>query len=242
MSSIIQSPDYFSINGVLSSAVDLYCDTPPIPPMAKKRFTSFQFGKDEDGVFSDDSFENVPYTLRAYKFGNVYDVSDIYAFMQNAQRLEISRDEDYFYKIRTVDSITPEIRYDGARADFRIRLTLAPFRYHKSNDEIALPQGGVIVSPGTRYSKPVIRLQKTGSDQATVTTNGQQLKIFGAVSGALTIDSDRMLVYKTNHGGVNTAVTQYTDGPLPMLAPGNNQITVSSNISSVGIVGNWRNY
>lgn len=241
MSSSIQSPDYFSINGVLSSAVDLYCDTPPIPPMAKKRFSVFQFGSDEDGVFSDDSYENVSYTLRAFKFGNVYDVSDIYAFMQNAQRLEISRDEDYYYKIRTVDGIFPEIRHDGARADFRIRLTLAPFRYHKSNDEIALPQGGIIVNPGTRYSKPVIRLLKSGADQATVTTNGQQLQIFGSASGAITIDSERMIVYKT-HNGVNTAITQYTDGPLPMLAPGNNQITVSSNISSVGIVGNWRNY
>lgn len=236
--STIQSPDYFSIDGVLSSSVGLYCDTPPVPPMARKRFTTFKYGSDEDGVFSDDSFENVSYTLQAYKFGEDYDVSDIYAFLQDAKRLEISRDDTYFYKIRTVDSVTPQIKYDGARADYKIRLTLSPFRYHKENEEIIVPAGGIITNPGTRYSKPIFRctVASTGSK---LTCNGVELTI--NQTGAITVDSERMLIYKTV-SGVNTAITQYTVGQLPMLSPGQNLIQWTSGISNLSVVGNWRDY
>lgn len=238
MSSTIQSPDYFSINGVLSSSVCLYCDTPPVPPMAKKRFQTFRFGSDEDGVFSDDSFDNVSYTLQAYKFGEDFDVRDIYAFLQNAKRLEISRDETYFYKIRTVDGVTPQIKYDGARSDYKIRMTLAPFRYHKENDEIIVPAGGIVTNPGTRYSKPIFRCT-VASVGSKLTCNGVELTINQV--GAITIDSERMLIYKTV-SGVNTAITQYTVGQLPMLSVGQNLIEWTSGISNLSVVGNWRDY
>lgn len=237
--STIQSPDYFSINGVLSSSVGLYCDTPPVPPMARKRFTTFKYGSDEDGVFSDDSFENVSYTLQAYKFGEDYDVRDIYAFLQDAKRLEISRDDTYYYKIRTVDSVTPQIKYDGARADYKIRLTLSPFRYHKENEEIVVPAGGVIVNPGTRYSKPIFRAVLNAEGGSVLTCNGVGLTIFD--TGAITVDSERMIVYKTVNG-INTAITQKTVGMLPMLSPGQNLIQWSNGISNLSVVGNWRDY
>lgn len=236
--STIQSPDYFSINGVLSSAVNLYCDTPPIPPMAKKRFTTFRFGSDEDGVFSDDSFENVSYSLTAFTFEDVYNISDIYAFFQNAQTLEISRDDTYYYKIRTIDGVTPQIKHDGARADFRIRMTLAPFRYHKENAEIVVPQSGVITNPGTRYSKPIFKCTVSASG-SKLTCNGSELQIND--TGAITIDSARMLIYKTV-SGVNTAITQKTVGQLPMLSVGTNAITWTEGISNLSCVGNWRDY
>ena len=234
--STIQSPDYFSINGVLSSAVNLYCDTPPIPPMAKKRFTTFRFGSDEDGVFSDDSFENVSYTLQAFTFEDVYNISDIYAFFQNAQTLEISRDDTYYYKIRTIDGVTPQIKHDGARADFRIRMTLAPFRYHKTNPEI-IPDSGIVTNPGTRYSKPVVKL--TLSAAGYIECNGERLTITD--SGAITVDSERMIVYKTAQGQ-NVSITPKTQGLLPMLSVGTNQITGSQEVSNLSVIGNWRDY
>ena len=90
----------------------------------------------------------------------------------------------------------------------------------------------------TRYSKPIIRCTISAAP-ATITTNGETLTI--NQTGQITIDSDRMLVYKTV-SGVNTAITQFTSGKLPMFAVGQNLVAVSSGVSNVTVVGNWRCY
>lgn len=239
---LVQSKDWFKLDGVLCDTKGIYCDTPQVPPMAKKRYTLYKYGNDEDGVFSDDSYENVRYTLNAYKFpmNRDADISqdDVYAWIQSAKLLEISRNYGFYFKIRTIDGIQPSIKQDGMRIDFKINMTLSPFRYLKDNDEFALPNDGIITNPGTRYSKPIVRCV-IASSPATITTNFETLTI--SQTGVITIDSDRMLVYKTVNN-TNTAITQYTIGKLPMLSPGTNIMSVSSNVSDVTIVGNWRCY
>lgn len=242
MSLVVQSKDWFKFDGVICDTKGLYCDTPQSPPMARKRFTTYKYGSDEDGVFSDDSFENVRYSLTCYKFpmSQTADFNDValYAWIQTAKLLEISRNYGYYYKIRTIDGIQPTVRHDGMRIDYKINMTLSPFRYVTNNSEFPLPQDGVIENAGTRYSKPIVRMQVTNAP-ATITTNGAVLTI--NTTGQITIDSDRMLVYRTVNG-VNEAITQYTQGALPMLSVGTNLMTVSSGISNVSIVGNWRCY
>ena len=48
---VIQSADYFIVNDVSSASVGLYVDTPPVPPMAKQRVTTWQTGMDADGQY-----------------------------------------------------------------------------------------------------------------------------------------------------------------------------------------------
>ena len=242
MSLVVQSKDWFKLDGVLCDTKGLYCDTPQVPPMARKRYQTYKYGNDEDGVFSDDSYDNVRYTLQCYKFpmSQTADYSDaaLYAWIQGAKLLEISRQYGVYYKIRTIDGIQPSVRQDGMRIDYKISMTLSPFRYLSANNEFSLPNDGVIENEGTRYSKPIIRMNVTGTP-ATLTTNGETLTI--NQTGIITVDSDRMLVYKTVNGE-NTAITQYTQGKLPMFAVGTNLVQVSQNINSVTVVGNWRCY
>ena len=242
MALVISSKDWFKFDGVVSDTMGLYCDTPAVPPMARKRYQTYKYGNDEDGVFSDDSYDNIRYTLTAYRFpmSQTADISqeEIYAWIQSAKKLEISRNYGFYFKIRQIDGISPTIRHDGMRIDYRINLTLSPFRYFANNDEFVLPNDGVIVNEGTRYSKPIIRCTINAAP-ATITTNGVTLTI--NQTGQITIDSERMIVYKTV-GNVNTAVTQYTIGKLPMFSVGQNLVTVSSGVSNVSIVGNWRCY
>lgn len=244
MSLTVSSPDWFKLDGVLCDTMGLYCDTPQIPPMAKKRFTTFKFGSDEDGVYSDDSFENVKYTLTAFKFpmsksANFYDTA-LFAWIQSAKKLELSRYSGYYFKIRTIDGIQPVTRSDGMRIDYKISMTLSPFRYHTSNDEFALPNDGVITNTGTRYSKPIIKFAMTPQD-ATITTNGVPLVISQAASATVTIDSNRMLIYKTVDNE-NISIMEHTEGKLPLFSVGTNLVTVSSNVSNVTVIGNWRCY
>lgn len=240
---IVPSTDWFKLDGVLCDVKGLRCDTPQIPPMAKKRYQTYKYGNDEDGVFSDDSYDNVRYTLVAHKFPMSYtaDISqdDIYAWIQSAKKLEISRNYGFYYKIRTIDAIQPTMKQDGMRIDFKIPMTLSPFKYLTHNDEIYLADsGGIVENPGTRYSKPIIRVQIVAAP-ATITTNTEPLTI--NATGQITIDSERMIVYKTE-AGVNTAITQYTRGKLPMLSPGTNVITASEGAGNVSVIGNWRCY
>ena len=55
--------DFFIINGVSSKDKNLGCDTPPVPPMAKQRYTAFSTGWDEDRTTPDDCFEDIKYKL-----------------------------------------------------------------------------------------------------------------------------------------------------------------------------------
>ena len=55
----ITSRDYFLLDGVSSATVGLYVDTPPIPPLAKLRYTTWQTGIDMDNASPDDVFENI---------------------------------------------------------------------------------------------------------------------------------------------------------------------------------------
>ena len=242
MSLIFSGKDWFKLDGTLCDEMGLMCDTPQIPPMAKKRYTKFKYGSDEDGVFSDDSYEDVPYTLVAYKFPmsrsvDFYD-TPLYAWIQSAKILEISRYADYYFKIRTIDSIQPVTRSDGMRIDYKINMTLSPFRYLTHNEEFALPQDGIVANPGTRYSKPVIRFTANGG--GVITTNGEELTIANE-SGLITVDSNRMLIYKTV-GEQNTSIMEKTVGKLPMFGAGDNAVQVSSSISGITITGNWRCY
>lgn len=242
MSLIFSGKDWFKLDGVLCDTMGLICDTPQIPPMARKRYTTFKFGSDEDGVFSDDSYENVRYTLTAYKFPmsrsvDFYD-TPLYAWIQSAKILEISRYADYYFKIRTIDSVQPVTRSDGMRIDYKINMTLSPFRYLTHNEEFALPQDEIVTNPGTRYSKPIIKFTADGG--GTITTNGVELAIQNE-SGLITVDSNRMLIYKTV-GGENISIMEKTVGKLPMFGVGDNAVQVSSTITGVTITGNWRCY
>lgn len=238
------SYDEFLLDGVSCTVAGLYCDVPPVPPMAKKRFTAFKYGNDEDGVFSDDSYENIKITLNCFKFplarGN-YSDTDLYAWIQSAKRLQISRYPEYYFKIRMIDGITPVQSYDGAKIAYKITFTCSPFKYFVSNPEFELPQDGVIENEGTRYSKPIIRFKMDPSD-ATITCNGVPFYINQSGNNVpITIDSDRMLVYKTVNGE-NISIMEHTQGKLPMFSVGTNVLQVSSNVSNVTITGNWRCY
>jgi len=242
VSLIFSGKDWFKLDGVLCDTMGLICDTPQIPPMARKRYTTFKFGSDEDGVFSDDSYENVRYTLTAFKFpmDRATDFNDtaLYAWIQGAKRLEISRYSGYYFKIRTIDGIQPVTRSDGMRIDYKISMTLSPFRYHTANDEFALPNDGVITNPGTRYSKPIIKFTADGG--GVITTNGEAFTV-AYESGLITVDSDRMLCYKTVDGE-NISIMEKTVGKLPMFSAGTNAVQVSAGISNCTVIGNWRCY
>lgn len=236
----IRTRDDFWLDGVSGSSYGLAVEIPPVPPLAVQRYTQYQYGGDTFGFAPDTVFEPLTITVQArvIRSPQNFDNTELYAFLQGKYTLKLSRFPGYHYRIRRLLGITPKANVKGNEIVYNIQFVCDPWKYLDENPETVLPVGGVIKNPGTRYSKPVIRCT-ISSSPATISTNGETLTI--NQTGQITIDSDRMLVYKTV-GGVNTAITQYTQGKLPMLAPGDNIMAVSANISNVTYTGNWRCY
>lgn len=235
---MIQSPDYFIINGISSRTIpDIYVDTPSVPPMAQQRYTTYQTGADEDGTSPDNTFENISYTLTFYTFDRKnFDNHDIYAFLANAETLQISRLSGYYFKVREVKPNAPENVSQGQKIRYKVNFTLAPFRYFTDNPEINVKAGSIISNNGTRYSRPVFKI--VGNGDIKLTVNDETFEVKGLTSSQETvIDSARYITYSGNDLFYNRTLGKY-----PFLAVGDNIISWQGNISSVKIIKNERCY
>lgn len=227
--------DYIKINGISSETLNLWADTPPVPSMAKQKYTSWVNASDEGGTTADDTFEDVTLNFDLYSFFDEnYDNTAVYQYFSNAQTLEFSRHEGFYYKIKQV-SVTCEGQYDGNRMKYRASFKLSPFRYAVNNPEIEVTSGDVIENSGSRYSRPVYTL--TGSGTATITVNGETFTI-NDLSGTAVIDCTRMVVYDLTSGD---NLLPKTSGKLPFLAVGNNVISYT-NVTSLTLKKNERWY
>ena len=234
--------DDFWLDGISGSSYGLAVDIPPVPPLAVQQYTQYTYGGDTFGFAPDTVFEPLTITIKARKFRSPqdFDSSALYAFLQGKKKLKLSRFPGFHFRIRRLLGITPKVSAKGNEITYQIQFVVDPWKYADYNPEFVLPVDGIVTNAGTRYSKPIIRFTKSDSNDAIISTNGVYLTI-GSPSGIITVDSDRMLVYKTENS-VNTAITQYTSGNLPMLSPGTNAITVTSNIENATVIGNWRCY
>lgn len=245
MSSNITSADYFYVNNVSSASVGLYVDTPPVPPMAKQRVTTWSTGVDADGHSPDDVYENIKITVSAYSFfPETFDFSAVYAFLADARTLMFSRFPNRLLKVVQVDAVQPQPKWDGKRITLKISFTCEPFKYHAINPETPTPQHS-IDNPGTRYSRPIYKLTLAKCDNGyTLSVNGQVCTISGGAPSPFWIDTTRMIAYDEN--GVNQ--TQLTNGIYPFLSPGTNLLSCYSftnnvmTVHPVSVIGNWRDF
>lgn len=232
-----KSPDSFSINGVECSTVNVWCDTPSVPPMAKQRYTNYQTSADEDRTTPDESFEDVTYKLTFYTFDNEnYDNRAIYAFITGARTLEISRLEGLYFKVRQVDLASAEASFKGNKIKYTATFKLAPFKYSTDNEEIELDSGDYIENTGSRYARPT--LEVAGDGECEFDMNGDTFTLT-LDDETVIVDSERYVVYNKSTGAVkHNAVS----GWYPMLASGMNQLSWTGDVESVKIKKNERWY
>jgi len=234
MSEIITSSDYIVVNGVSSDTVGLYIDTPPVPPMAQQRYTDYQTGSDMDGCTPDDAFENIRLTITAYQFfPDNFDNRAVYDFLKNPKTLQISRFDDYYFKVQKLSGIQPESKSNGKRIKYTITFDCKPFKYAVENplEEI---QKGTSQNNGNRYSRPVWVI--SGSGECILWVNGESLKITD-VDGDVCVDCEKMIAYTESQ-----IITQNTTGKFPFLASGDNAVDWNENITAVYLQKNERWY
>lgn len=232
---VIKGRDDFYINGVSARTVGLVVDALQPPPMAQQRHTIWNTGIDADSYQDDDIFDTVEYTIPARVLCNPndFDNSAVYAFLQNAKILELSKVKLKYFKVLAVAGIVPRAAVRGNEVTYEIRLTLEPFKYHTNNAETE-PANGILTNPGTRYSRPVWKLAHSGG--CVLTVNGETMTVAAGAASPIYIDATRMIA----HDGNGNNQTQHTAGAFPFLQSGIN--TVSTTGTAVSAVGNWRDY
>lgn len=238
----VTSNDYFALDGVSCSTVGLWCDTPPVQVLSELRGKNYQVGADEDLYLSDDTYADIQFRITAFSFFSTdFDTSAVYAFLRGKSKLKLSRNNGYYYKIRTI-SCNPSQSYDGKRIQYQITIKCAPFRYIDDEEIITLSSSGIVQNAGTLYCKPVYTLHlSANSGIGTLTVNGQTVTInipSSIGSNTFVIDSEKMLAYDGN----NAIRTQNTAGYFPFMSVGTNSVSFGGVVSGVTIKRNERCY
>lgn len=233
----VTSPDYFELDDISSATVGLYVDTPPIPPFAQQRYTTWETGMDSPSSSPDDTWENISLTFSCYVFlkNDDFDLSAIYNFVNGKRWLQYTRFANRKFKIRQIGGIAPSQRFDGNRIKMSITFVCEPFKYHTSNNTVSPDIDNIVTNPGTRFSRPVYTITHSGECKITV-NNADELKIAAAAASPIYIDAERMIAYDSQ--GANQ--TKYTTGFFPFLMPGANLVQATN--CTVSLVGNWRDY
>lgn len=248
MGFVIHGRDDFSINGVSARTVGLVVDALNPPPMAQQGYTVYNVGLDSTYTDADDTYNDVEYHIPARVLcrPNDFDNSRIYAFLQGAETLTISKISGKYFRVRQVLGITPSSAHRGNEIAYDIAFVLAPWKYHTKNDTITMSDTS-ITNPGTRYSRPLYKITHSGSGCSLV-VNGQICKIqsWTDKNGTTTqppspiwIDAERMIAYSM-FGTSKINATKFTDGAFPFLMPGQN--TAYTTGDTLEITGNWRDY
>ena len=234
--------DDFWINGVSARSVGITTVDPLVPPpMASRRYNTYQIGSDTDLVDADDSFDDITYpiTMRVIGKPGSLDNSALYAFLAGARTLRLSRLKQYEFRVQKIAGITPSMRSKGNEMIYNVSFKLAPWKYVADEPEITLTAAGNVQNAGTRYCKPVYTLHLNGAGTGLLTVNGQTVSVSIPVGTSITdfiIDSEKQIAYDGN----NVIRTKLTSGIFPWLGIGNNYVQFSGIISSVDIKRNER--
>lgn len=234
----VSDTEKFTLDGISSDTLGLFCDYLPPMPMAEQQYTTFNTGADEAHTTPDDTYSDIKYVIRFYTFlCDDYNDMAVKEFCANKTVLTLSRFPEYYFKIRKISLQAVDGSGYGKRIDYSLVLTLAPFRYSTTNSWITLSApGNSVVNLHTRYSKPIFEI--TGTGDITLSVQNSPFSVTGLTTGqTIIIDSDRHITYSGN-----AYLTCQTNGQYPLFNVGANVVSWTGTITTVKYKGNWRDY
>ena len=150
-----------------------------------------------------------------------YDIDAIAKYFTGTGNLTLSNEADKYYKARITSQVDFEklLRFKTADVDFEVQ----PYKYKLSESDVDLTISGetsvAVTNAGLEESKPLIRLEGSGTIELTV----GGLSVFSididAGDGYVLVDSEALDAYVTA-GLRNNNMT----GDFPTLQPGSNTI------------------
>lgn len=156
-------------------------------------------------------------------------LDDLRRWLSGTGTLQFTDGDDGFYRVWKIDygDIERELRHYGT---FSVTFVCEPFKFvvngqdEKTIDEVAW----------NAYSESRPIYQIAGEGVCTLTVNGNEM--IANVGQNLTIDTERMLAYRTDGTPQNTEVTGDYEGLY--LIPGENSVSITSGFA-LSIIPNW---
>lgn len=215
--------DFIEINGISSETVNVWIDTPPMPPKAKLKTQNIVIPGREDVITSNGEYEDIPLSITAYVFERDYDPAALYEWMEKANAIKTSISNKYYYKVKKVHEVSPQYAGHG-KYKLALNFTCDPYKYNSDNpvwttggDEINVRNNG------TAVSRPLFVI--TGSGDIGIETNSDKVTVKN-VSNKAYIDCQRLVCYDdSNH-------ILASSGRFPELKVGFNTINIYGNVTT----------
>lgn len=209
---------------------------PDIPaPQPRGEFIQVA-GRDGSLFQTDGTFDDIPIPIPLNFVRGPEIWMETYRRVKNwitgAGKLKMSDDPEWFYKCKSASIQTTERR---ARAGGFVDTTFIcdPYQYQEAG-QIAQEPEEVLLNPYAT-AKPIFYI--TGEGVCALTVNGTTLT--ANVGQNLTVDTDRMVAYRTDKTIQNTAINAGTDYTRLWLQPGKNEIEITNGFA-LKIAPNWR--
>ena len=232
--SAITGLDYIIINGVSSDTVGLYIDTPPMPPMQAKDFTSIHIpARSEDLILTGKGRKDIQIDITAYLFDDEQsaDPESIYAYLDSAETLQTSKNDNFEYRVKRLLGITPSYKGHGKQL-LKISFVCSPYRYATDNNMMELYNFPTsITNNGNTYCQPIFKLYGTGEITLTVNEDDDNKLIIPEVSGYVTADAEKLICHKDG-------TFKRCRGIIPFFAVGENSI--ETNATKIELIKNER--
>lgn len=242
----MNSKDFLIVNGAQNSNdYGLYVDTPPMFRMAEQKATKVEIpGREESLYITHDEFEDVVMPVKGYSFSNDFDISAVYGWLRKAKRISFSSNPQRFFKVKKLNEIIPN--YQGLGKNLiTINFVVSPFRYFAEDpNPYHTGKEFVVNNAGNYFCRPVYELH--GNGVISIENDTEKLTILGdkdnsgnykGVEGNCVIDSERLIVYRID-GDLKRIVK--TEGVIPILYSGNNNIKITGDMTSITINRNQR--
>lgn len=225
-------------DGVSSENFGLYVGFRYVENAPKRVIESIAVpGRNGELTIDYNRYENIevsyPCVIRSNFEENIAAARSYYLSKAGYKRLEDSANPDEFRMARYTSGleVTPsQMRKQGM---FTLKFDCMPQRFLKSGEQtVEFTADGTIYNETLYDAKPLIRVYGTGeigigSETITISTN----------PGYIDIDCEMMDAY---YGAVNcNSYITLSSGEFPVLEPGNNGVTLGTNINKVEITPRW---
>lgn len=235
--------DYFTFGNVDSRNYGIYLyPTRDIYKAAEREYDTIEIpGRSGDLLIDAHRYSNVDVTYECLVpelfTAHVKALRDILLATTGYATLADSFNTDEFRKAYYTGQF--EIRRvsrDGGMGSFDVTFHCKPQRFLTSGESTStIANGGTITNPTNMIALPVVTVRATaGAVNGTVTINGQTMTISQPPFYAVALDSELQSAYN----GVNN-LNSYVSGEFFVLAPGDNSVAYTGNITSVEIKPRW---
>ena len=233
--------DYIILDGISSKEVGLYVDTPPLPPMALRKYSMFETEElGQSLTLGHDFFEDITLTISCFVFdyGKNIDINAVYAWLRGKQKLQTSIYNNWYYYIKQIPAVLPSYSGKGLYK-LDISFVCSPYRYNVNNDVIVPELTGAVAGQactvdvqGSYYARPIYTISGNGDIELHVNQTNKPLIIYNVV-GFATVDCEKMMVHKDG-------VPVKNKGLLPFMDVGANYIMLKGDVSKLEITKNER--